>query len=330
MNAVTAVLVLVAAVWLTSRVASVLVRSVTLLAAHFRIPPSIAGASLAAVSTSAPELTTTFFGLQRAREGHSAVEDLGMATVFGSALFNLAVIVGLVALRSSGRLERAVIRRDGIVYCCAIFLVLVFLSSGRVLSTVEAWALFGVYALYLLWLAYDVRAERRAPQTEHEVSWRPELLKMVAATLAIVATSHLLVEATQVLAEEGGRALNIPARTLTVFVAAVAIAIGSSIPDVLTSLEAAKRGEASLAVSNAVGSNTFDLLICLGVPYATVGGEAVTPATVRLGMGVAVVAVLFLVLLWRHAHLKRRHAVVLLGAYGLTLFAVILEEATSR
>jgi len=311
-------------------VASSLVKGVSAMARRFRIPPSVAGASLAAVSTSAPELATTFQGLASARAGNASVEDLGMATVFGSALFNLAIIVGAVGMRGRAELDRQVVRRDGIVYAFAIGLVLVFLSGDHALSRVEAGALLASYVLYLLWLVHDVRRGRRDSTPEpvdEERSTLADVARVVLGTAAIVLVSWALVESTQVLAVRGGELLGIAPRTLTVIVAAVAIAAGSSIPDVLTSLEAARQGEASLAISNAVGSNTFDLLICLGLPYAIVGGEAVTVATVRLAIGVLVIALLVLLGLWRSAILTRTLATLLLVAYLAALGVVIAGVA---
>lgn len=106
-------------------IANPLVDAVLDLGRLLRIPPAIAGATLAAMATSAPELATNIAALVAAKEGVAA--NIGMGTILGSAVFNLVLIIGLVALVRRTRVRRSVWVRDGGVYAGSVVLLLVLL-----------------------------------------------------------------------------------------------------------------------------------------------------------------------------------------------------------
>lgn len=326
MSPTVAALVLVASIAALALVTDKLVDGVTLLMKKWRIPGSIAGATLAAASTSAPELATAVFGLTAARNGASAVEDLGMASIFGSALFNVAAIVGVVAIIAPVAVERHVIMRDGVAYAIALAALLALLFVGGTtgsLTRLEAGGLVLGYLVYLFWLWRDARAARldvMITVPDDEGSWWESTgkgyLDFALGIAGVLVASHFLVESIQVLAEAGGRTFGMNERSITTLVASIAVAAGTSIPDLFTSISAARKGEVSLAVSNALGSNTFDVLICLGVPYALIGGEAVTTAVVVSGFWALGATVLLIAWLQKAKRLGPFLSTALIVIYG--------------
>ena len=312
----------VALAWLTDK----LVDGVTLLMRRLRIPGSVAGATLAAASTSAPELATALFGLRAARGGAASVEDLGMASIFGSALFNVAVIVAVVAVIAPLAVERYTILRDGLSYALALALLLLLLFVGGprgALTRLEALGLVSAYLIYLFWLWRDAQIARlhiELPDHLAGAGWWESTGRGIAdfalGLVGILIASHWLVESTRVLAEAGGRAFGLDERSITTLVAALAVAAGTSIPDLLTSIAAARRGEVSLALSNALGSNTFDVLICLGVPYALIGGEPVTDAVLASGFWALGATVLLIGWLLKEKKLGAFLSTALVVIYG--------------
>jgi Ca2+/Na+ antiporter len=152
------------------------------------------------------------------------------------------------------------------------------------------------------------------------VGWA--LAKLLAAVALIGLASHLLVASTRLLATALHVAAGWNHADTTGLLSVVVIAAATSAPDAFTSLAAARRGEGSMAVANAVGSNTFDILVCLGLPAAVMGGRPVS-ALVRVTGGFLLMsAVLVLGLGLRQPVLKRRHGLQLLGLYLTFLLLV--------
>jgi cation:H+ antiporter len=105
------------------------------------------------------------------------------------------------------------------------------------------------------------------------------------------------------------------------------VAAATSVPDALASLAAARRGEASLAVANAIGSNTFDILICIGLPIAIIGRRTVAPVTVASGVFLLMATVVLLASLWRRPTLTRAKGIILLTMYAVFLVLVAMFVA---
>ena len=257
------------------------------------LPPSVAGASLMAMGSSAPELAIAILALFGGGGEHS---DVGIGTIVGSAVFNILIIVGVSAAVRPAQITMSAIARDCIFYCLAVGLLLGVFHDGRI-ELWECGAFLGLYVVYLLvllrWkdkprtdqnLADEDVAEKIAEST-HEmleakslgvfgrvthlmtsvlrVAMRdPAKHYLWAFVLSIVLIGllcYVLVESALVFAA----AVNIP----PVVVALTILAGGTSVPDMISSVVVARQGRGDMAVANAVGSNIFDILICLGLPW---------------------------------------------------------------
>lgn len=295
------------------------VPSLELIARDLRMSQDVAGATLMAVGSSAPELFISLFAVLTASGENASV---GAGTIVGSALFNLLVIIGASAVVRRIHVPWQAIARDLSFYAVSVLLLLWSFRDGRI-TLVEASCFVGVYALYIVavfgwrrWFPYEDPPSEAVPQADAlEDSggglWGAvtlplrALLKLVFSisthrwvvfTLSITviaALSYLLVESGVALASE----LGVP----KALVGLTILAVGTSIPDFLSSLIVARRGQGSMATANAVGSNIFDILFGLGVPWlvamAVSGGGVVVVETQGLISSSIVLLVSILVLL---------------------------------
>lgn len=305
------------------------------------VPGSVRGATLDAVASSMPELFIGIFFV-------SEFQDFGasVATCAGSAMFNMAVIPAACAIAISRgaskrpylEVDRAVVARDGIWFIAAE-LFLVYCLYAEHIAVWSAIVLLIIYAAYVTHLSTHAVTHRRnvkreaaerneepskgeGPEHVHilgrifqpKLNWTTCILVLLVSTGIVAFASHGLVSA----CENVSKALDVPA----FLVAVIVVAAASSVPDTLLSIGAAMRGDHSGAVSNAFGSNTFDVSVCLSVPVlihaVQKGGvmslahdEGVAPLSVVL---IILSVVTLLLLRWGYK-IGRGKAIVLSAIY---------------
>ena len=290
------------------------------------MPPGVRGATINAIGSSLPELLTTFclLFLFRDQDGFSA----GIATCAGSAVFNAVIIPALVILVVVWKekivphivLDRPTVIRDGVFFIGAELLLIYFLSD----HTLKWWmglALMGVYVAYFSYMMMQIHGHTPDEDDEDEAeeemttsrAWRYLGVSTAVIACACYGLSWSVIE----LAEAWG----VPAfMTAVVFGAAA-----TSVPDTVLSLKDAMKGDYDDAVANAIGSNIFDITICLGLPlfcyglvYGDVSLSAVgSEANVQvLRIGLVVVSSLVLALFLLNRQLKTWSGVALLSLFG--------------
>lgn len=310
---VSAAIIIVSLVVL-ERGAEYLVEGLGSLSDRFGISEAVVGASIAAVGSSMPEFGSAVF---------SVVENeptIGFGTIVGSAIFNITVIIGGSALFGKVVIDRKVIYRDGLFYLFTVLVALFGIRDG-VLTRPEAvaWAL--LFGVYLAWLVYDARRGEPVPNESFEdISTRLSAVYVIGGLVATAVAARYLVVHVESLSVELG--------VSTAVFSLVAVAAGTSVPDLFTSLRSAQKGMGSLAVANAVGSNIFDILGGLGVPFAFRAATSVEESLNLSALALFGSVVLALVVVRWGFSLTRRKGYVLLGAYAAYL-AVLLAQTTS-
>ena len=269
--------------YLLARISDVyFVDSLDKIAEKWNLSHEMAGATLMAIGSSAPELFVAIISLVRAGN-HEAI---GIGTIVGSALFNILVIIGASAMVRSAKLIWQPVMRDLIFYLIAVLLLFGVMYSGEI-SLLEGFILVGTYGLYLLAVVYgkrilkfedgDTMDDVDEGEEEELKGWRiifkplhiilekifPNSkhywLTFLFSIGAIAILCWVLVES----AIGISHILHVP----EVIIALTVLAIGTSIPDMMSSVIVAKQGRGGMAVSNAIGSNIFDILIGLGLPW---------------------------------------------------------------
>jgi K+-dependent Na+/Ca+ exchanger-like protein len=311
------------------------------------LPSDVAGASLMAMGSSAPELFIALIAVFRGGE-HS---DVGIGTIVGSAIFNILVITGLSAVVAGKMMmKRGAIERDIIFYLGTIAILLYVFWNGEI-TLLEAILMMGAYIRYLglLWYwsrtnpedaAEETIGGHHTPQTgrgpiaqlNHVLSrifgvvardpQKNYVWALVISIAIIAALSFLLVESTIVLSD----ALSLP----PVVVSLTLLAAGTSMPDLIASIDVARDGRGTMAVANAVGSNIFDILVGLGVPWlltlTVLGNELVHVGTEGLIESIfllSVTTIILYIFMNTQRQLTRREGTALLLVYGAYVIYVI-------
>lgn len=230
--------------------ADIFVEGAAGIAAKFGIPQLVIGLTIVAMGTSAPEaavsITAAFKG----------TADITIGNVVGSNIINILIILGVTALIVAVAVQQSTIRYEipFVVLVSAVLLVMGALDGniGR-LDGVILWLLFIVYLAYLGVMAKRGKEEQET--FEDAPAWKL-LLYVVIGIALIVLGADVSVDA----ASEIARVIGLSER----FIGLTIVALGTSLPELCTSVVAATKGKADLAIGNIVGSNIFNILFVVG------------------------------------------------------------------
>ncbi len=333
--------------YLIARVVDVFfVESLEIVSKRLKLSSDVAGATFMAVGSSAPELFVSFLALWRISEQQA----IGAGTIVGSAIFNVLVIIGISALYKRAVLTWQPVIRDMLFYVVVIILLFFTFSDGAI-TLIEAIYFVAFYVAYLFsfgiwkkWFPYQTKgdiAQKMIEEDEIEqqkirsdrwtiknvadkilcfafvdLSKYPKLymVNFLVAVLMLGGLSYIMVESAVGMSQY----LGIP----EVIISLTILAIGTSIPDLLSSINVAKKGRGDMAIANAVGSNIFDIALGLGLPWLIIilwKGESVPVLTENLDSSIillfaTVVALLFL-LVAKRWEIGRYAGILLVGMY---------------
>ena len=300
------------------------------LSTYHRLPATVQGAVVVAIGSSFPELSATVI----ATLVHGKF-DLGVAAIVGSAIFNVLVIPGLSGLIGK-RLDtdRELVYKDAQFYIIAVVVLLLAFSFAVVYYPIPGTTLQGtltrpvalmpllLYGMYIFLQAQDARDHRArvAAGAEEINAIRPlwEWGKMAASLVLIVAGVEGLIRVALGL----GAALETPPFLWGLTI----IAIGTSLPDTLVSIQAARRGRSVVSLANVLGSNIFDLLVAVPVGVLIAGSAPVDFAVAAPMMAFLTLATIVLFAQLRTGlMISRAECWLLLGFYGVFVGWMVLE-----
>ena len=250
--------------------AEALVRGASRMALSFGLSPLVVGLTIVALGTSAPEMAVA---LGAALDGKP---DLAIGNVIGSNIANTLLILGVSAIIVPLSVAGQIIRQEVPILIAVTLLLLGFAYNGMI-TRAEAAVLLSLMLAYTTFLV--VQSRRASAQTKAEFEgemppdsgwdrhWSVQLALVAGGLGLLVLGADWLVSA----AVEVARALGVSDLVIGLTV----VAIGTSMPEIATSILAALRGERDIAVGNVVGSNLFNILGCLGL--AGVGSSAGLP-----------------------------------------------------
>ena len=303
------------------------------LAEKIKIPQLVIGLTIVAMGTSLPEAAVSISAAVKQNA------EITVGNVMGSNILNILIILGLSAVVVPLAVEPSTIRRDLPTLLLATILILVQGLDGTI-GPADGAVLLLSFAAYLSLLLRKTKTESRqtlvhatesgaatagsrpAPSktrqadggTPGEEPWPRLALLTAAGLLLIVAGSHLTVEAASSLA----RMFGISER----FIALTIVALGTSLPELFTSVTAAKKGNADIAIGNVVGSNIFNLLFVIGV------SALVTPVPYQAafqfdGLISGAAALLLLSCPLKKRKLTRRHGILMLFGYAVYFLTLL-------
>ena len=225
------------------------------IASLLKIPTIIVGLTIVALGTSAPEAAVS---ITSSLTGSNA---MAVSNVIGSNLFNMLMVIGISALLGDLLMEKNVLDKDlpflvGITLLWAIFIII-----GWDITNIEGIILLLIMVAYISFLVYNTRKSGGAQEVEKPKLTLPKSIIFILVGLAgIVLGGDLVVDSASAIAIALGMSETLVGLTI--------VAIGTSLPELVTSITALKKGENQLVIGNVIGSNIFNILFVLGASSA--------------------------------------------------------------
>ena len=305
MGLLTQVLLLVVGFVLLVKGADWFVEGAASIADKFGIPQIVIGLTIVAMGTSAPEAAVS---ISAALKGSA---EITIGNVLGSNILNILIILGLTSVIRTIFVQRTTIHYEIPMVIGITVLLAVMGLQNHVVSRLEGVILMGcmvIYMMYLLRLAKRGSIDNEELDKFAEKSSMAKLIFLVIiGVAAIVWGSDIAVNAATAIARIFGMSER--------FIGLTIVALGTSLPELVTSVTAALKGNCDIAVGNIVGSNLFNIMFVVGIT-AIITPVVYAPAF-KIDSAVAVGAV---VLLWlcvlRKQTLNRLHGIIMLLCYG--------------
>lgn len=216
------------------------------------VPAVVIGLTVVAMGTSAPEAAVSITA------GIAGSNEIAISNVVGSNIFNMLVVVGVCAAIKPFELDLDIMKRDFPVNIMAAAILLVMVLVGAKLSRIDGIILLLLMIAYLVWVVSTaIKNREKADEDVKKMSPIVSILCIVGGLAAIIFGGNLVVNNAQAIALRLGWS--------ETFIGLTIIAIGTSLPELVTSIVAARKGESGLALGNVVGSNIFNLMFILGL-----------------------------------------------------------------
>lgn len=272
------------------------------LARKLGIPQLVIGLTIVAMGTSLPEAAVS---ISAALRGNA---EITIGNIVGSNILNILIILGVTALIATLKVADSTVRYEIPFMIVATFVLLWLGYTGGQVTWLEGvilWVLFLLYLRYLYMMAKKGKEEEREAE---QLSTAKIIGLILAGVVMIAAGSNFAVEGASNLA----KALGISQR----FIGLTIVAFGTSLPELVTSVSAARKHNADIAIGNIVGSNIFNILFIVGTT------ALITPVTFASGFVVdtliaAAVGILLFVCVARTKELRKKASIVMLLAYIL-------------
>lgn len=281
--------------------ADIFVEGAAGIAEKLGIPQLVVGLTIVAMGTSLPEAAVSITSALKGSAG------ITIGNVVGSNIMNVLVILGITAVITNVAIQKSTL------YCEIPFMVgitvltIIFGMTGQAITFIEGvilWALFVAFLVYLFMMSKKNKASEE--ENECAMSYLKCIIFIIVGGIMVVWGSDLVVDA----ASEIARTFGMSER----FIGLTIVAFGTSLPELVTSVTAAKSGNVGIAIGNIVGSNIFNLLFVIGttalicnVPFES---KFLIDAAVAVGAGI---------ILWlgtiRHRELRRPCGIVMLLVY---------------
>ena len=292
-------------------------------AKHLGMPSILIGMVVVGFGTSAPEMTVSAFA---AWEGNPA---LALGNAYGSNTLNIALILGLTAVLATIAVHSSIVRKEMPILLAVTLLAGWQLWDGEI-SRNDAIVLLLVFFGIVGWSIYSAMRQRQdslgeemsAELAEHPLPLKRALLCLAIGLLLLIVSSRILVWGSVSVAQAFGVSDLIIGLTI--------VALGTSLPELASSIMAARKGESDLALGNIVGSNLFNTLAVVGIAGViapiTVAEEVLTrdwPVMLAVTFGLFIMAYGFK----KQGHLTHWEGSVLLASYvaytGWLIYVVV-------
>lgn len=220
------------------------------IAGKLKVPSLIIGLTVVSIGTSLPEAAVS---VSASLAGNN---DISLGNVIGSNIFNLLMVVGISSIILPVLSDREVLVRDMPVNIAITGVLCVMLLDGQ-LGRLDAGILLLLLAVYMFILIRSALKNRSESEEQKILTWTKSIIFVVVGVAAIIGGGQLVVNSATTIAETLGMSETLIGLTV--------VAIGTSLPELVTSIVAARKGDSGIAMGNAVGSCIFNILFILGM-----------------------------------------------------------------
>lgn len=220
------------------------------LARIMKVPSVIIGLTIVAMGTSAPEASVS---VNAALAGSN---DIAISNVIGSNLFNGLVVVGVCAFMAGFKTNPEILKRD-MPLNIIVTAILCIMLLDRHINHIEGIILLISMAVYIAVMVISALKNRETADECKILSLPKSLIFIIGGLIAVIFGGTLVVDNACLIAKDFGVSEN--------FIGLTIIAIGTSLPELVTSITATRKGDSGLALGNALGSNLFNILFILGM-----------------------------------------------------------------
>ena len=277
------------------------------IATKFKIPQLVIGLTIVAMGTSAPEAAVS---IAAALKGNA---DITIGNIVGSNILNILIILGVSALITPLAVAKSTIKVE-IPFMIAVTLLLLWMGYNGTVSLLEGIILLVVFLVYLGYLFLLAKNDKNNDEESvNDVSVWKSLMWTVVGLVLIVCGSNVTVDAATKIAQIVGLSER--------FIGLTIVALGTSLPELFTSVSAARKGNADIAIGNIVGSNIFNILFVIGISSVIVPVPFANGFRFDTIIAVAA-AVLLLLCGLKDKKLKRWSGILMLLSYAAYFVAI--------
>lgn len=311
MSILTIILLLVGFVFLIKG-ADFFVDGASDLATKLKIPAMIIGLTIVAFGTSAPEAAVS---VSSALTGSNAI---AVSNVIGSNIFNLLAVIGVTAIIYKINITKESLRQDFPVLLGSSLLLLLFIFTGSQISRIEGIILLVLIIVYITYLILKSKKEssNMPVGTVHLTTGRI-VVYIVAGIAGIILGGNLVVESAKDIALSIGMSETLVGLTI--------VSIGTSLPELITSVTAAYNKKTDIAIGNAIGSNIFNILFILGltdtISPITTTGIMFTDTIIMI-----VITIITYILAYDKYDFNKKDGMILVGLFIVYMIYIILRN----
>ena len=282
------------------------------LARRLKVSELVIGLTVVALGTSLPEFIVSFMSVLRGSG------NMSVGNIVGSNVFNTLVVIGASSIMLGMKVESSLLRRDLPLMFVASVLLIIFAGVNGVLSVWEGLMFLAFFSVYT-YIAYRVglRDRKAAQEVAHseQMPYYKIVLFILIGMAALVLGGRFLVDNAAAVA----RRFDISESVIGITI----LAAGTSLPELMTSIVAARKGSEGLALGNAIGSNIFNIAFVLGI-CSTISPIIVSELTLTDWVMLLGSCLLVWLLAWTSRRLSRWEGVVLVACYLVYLALLII------
>lgn len=294
------------------------------IAKRYHVPSLIIGMTIVAMGTSLPE---TAVSITASVTGNN---ELAVSNAVGSNIFNLMVVIGVCTLFTSVAVQMTTLKKDFPISVACAVLLLILGTIGMTLGHIDGIIFIVLFALFIIYMIRSAQTSRNknedlnVEEAEYlleaeeiqEMSVGKSLLYIILGGIAIAFGSDWVVDGSCTIAATIG--------VSQTFIGLTVVAFGTSLPELVTSVVAAKKGEVDMALGNVIGSNIFNILMVLGI------AGAISPVAFLMNNLIDIIvllvfSILVWIMAWTKKELSKKEGILMLILYAIYVVYICIR-----